>query len=372
MKRALLLPTALLLACPQPYDPPPDIDALNIDRGLYDPTTGPLQITFSEPVLLRSMTIALRLDRHTIEYDACVEKEDGSLPEGCAEAATAILGPCTLSGATADPDHRDPDTFKFNCDGGNITVSADQKIVTLEPNTTLTPYERYSIDVDAGLEDADGRVRGVGIREVFQVASNIACGPTTFESGMFFAIFDIEVPIPAQFHFFFWSEVNPDTGQLRAFGADADPHDEMTDTKLNRVPSDWFADTRAEGGAIVEATGQVATVDGDTVVVVFPFDLRVAVPPVLAPGAELNARVSRGEVAGTPAPMGDTDLIAGRLFGPKVFFGEGADQSDLGMGNGTVRMFRINDLSNIPSKPELLRRGVTVEDIEAPFPPCID
>ena len=360
---------SLLAACPAPYDPPPELIALNVDKGLYDPTAGPLQLTFSEPLVLRTMTLTLRLDRHTIEYDACLKDSAGNLPPDCEEEATAVLGPCTTNGAAASREPNADGSIKFECEGGSISVSTDNQTVTLETRTSLTPFESYTIDIEAGLEDAGGRTRGVPIRSVFQVASPIACAPTDFRSGFFFAIFDIEVPIAAQFHFFFWIQIDAATGQLRAYGADADPNDPMADTKLNRNPAEWFADTRPEGGAVIEANGQIGEADGDKLVVVYPFDLLVAVPPVLAPGAELAARVTTGPVAGTPAPPDDREHIIGRLFGPQVIFGSGDDQSDLGAGNGTVTMFRIEP-SEAPAKTELLRPGVTEADIEAPFEAC--
>jgi len=363
--RALLL-AALTAGCLADYDPPPELASINLEQGLFDPSRGPLKLALSEPVRLGTLNLALYLGRTNIEAVLCVKDDGGQLPPGCAEEAAPILGPCAAnlraSEVTSDGG------LRFTCPGGGFTVDANNAVLSLEPSLPLAPFERYALVLAPGLEDSAGRSRKTPLRVNFGVKSQIPCGPTDFQPGFFFTVFDIESPIASQFHFFFRIEVKATTGELNIFGADADPIDPaMTDQKIDRDARRWRADPMPGTGTTVEARGIVADVDGGRVMAVFPFTLDVAVPRVEAPGAELSGRFSMIEVPNAPA--GPREVIAGRLSAPNVFLGAGAERAAVGPGRGTATIFRLRD-DEAPPLASLLRAGRSIADVTAPFGEC--
>ena len=365
-RRTAIACLSAAVAC-QSYDPPPELESVNVDKGLYDPAVGPLTVRFTEPVRPKTLTITLRLARHNIELDACVPGPDGELPEGCTEEATAVLGPCEGNPAVADADPDDATAIRYTCPGGAIVIDGERTAVTLRPTLSLTPYERYVLEVDRGLEDDEGVTRGVPIRTMFAVQSAVDCGPTDFEPGFFFTVFDVLDPLSIQFHFFFHIDVKPGTGEIRMFGADIDPKNDSVVQKTNRNPKDWYTDPDPPSGTTIVATGQVADIDTGRVMVVFPFMLTVAVPPVEAPGVELQAQIAMGQIPG--APGGPRETIIGRFFGPAVNMGLDNERRELGAGEGNVVMFRLEP-DEEPDVTELLATGVAVTDIRKPLTNC--
>lgn len=366
--RWLAVTLLLCSACFETYDAPPEVASINLEQGLYDPQSGPLRLNFTEPVDLKTLRVTLFLGRTNAEQDLCEPDQAGALPDGCTDEARAVVGPCATTLDKADPDSRDE--LRFLCDGGIVTVGPDNSSLSIEPAINLTPFERYILRIDTGLTDAGGRARSVPLDVIFQVKSNLPCEPIDFESGWFFTIFDIQEPISAQFHFVFWIQVNDQTGQIRAYGSDIDPNDATVDPDTNRDFTQWYIDPFPPTGATIVAEGQVAEIDGAVVLVVFPFTLSVIQPRVEAPGAELNGRATERAVTGTNDPPGTTrQVIDGRLNGPAVFLGDGEGQMFLGAGAGGATFIRLN-IAEAPDLRSILPKGVTVQDVVAPFSAC--
>jgi hypothetical protein len=363
----LALLTGALSGCLDDYDPPPELASINVAQGLYDPETGPLEVKLSEAVDVDTLVVTLFLGRTDKELDLCLAAE-GPLPAGCAEEARPVVGPCPVVFANGRRDEDDPTTLRFACEGGTLVLPKENDRFQLETAQPLVPYERYVLRLESGLADVTGRARRTPLDVPFQVRSAVPCGPTGIESGFFFAVFDIEQPIAAQFHFVFWVQVKQETGEVRLYGADIDPKDTSIDSKVNRdFATSWIVDPHPPTGATILASGQLANIDGADVLVVFPFTLAVAVPRVEAPGTELQGRFLRRAVAG--APGGEREVIEGRLNGPAVFLGDGADRAAIGPGRGQALLFRLTP-EEVPELAELLPMGVTVQDVAAPFGEC--
>jgi hypothetical protein len=300
----------------------------------------------------------LVVDRRGFEDEPCVGPGD---PEGCSETPPTLLGPCSADPARAEVI---AGGVRYQCEGGTFEIDAGATRLALFPLTSYAPYERYALRIAAGLTGTDGHARGVPLVAIFQAAGDLPLAPTDFEPGMFFAVIDTFEPIAAQFHFFFYLAVKPETGELRYFAVDADPIDPATDIRTNREPRDWKTDPLDGTGATLRAAGQVADGPDGRVIYINPFLLKVAVPPVEAVGTEVGARVRTATLAAIPG--GARELIEGTMYSPAVFLGLDGERSDLGPGRGTALLFRMHP-DEQPPLEDFLSPGVTVDEIVRPF-----
>ena len=356
----------LLGGCFPKYDPPPELLTINLEQGLYDPSKGPLELVFTEPVVLKTVELTLYLGRTDEDFRLCIPDKNGELANGCTEEARVIIGPCKANPANARVDEDLSDGLIFSCEGGEMSMDSANRTLSVYPQTSLAPFETYRVEVSAGLEDENGRNRKVPIGESFQVKSNIPCQATDFESGFFFSTFDIEAPARGQFHFLFWVQVNPETGQTRLYGSRLRPQDGIDPTS-NRNYSDWFIDRDPQTGSDILATGQTARIGTEEVFAVYPFTLNVNQPRIIAPGVELSGQLIQSKVDG--AGEEERDLVNGRLSGPQILLGEGADQTDLGAGYGTATMFRLLD-SEAPALADGLPDSISAAEAQMAFEPC--
>lgn len=349
--------TLNVLGC-DTYVPPPEFEDANLINGEYDPAAGALSVAFNRPIAGETLQIELRLDRRSREGDLC-GAVDAAI--GCRREATRVLGPCVADGSKAE---RLDDGARYTCEGGAIALDTAEKTLRLEPLARLIPYERYVLIVDAGLTDRDGRDRGSPLELIFQVKGDLPRAPTDFEQGMFWAVVETFEPLSAQFHFFFWLAVKQETGEIRAFAADADPVDPNEDPKVNRNPAEWTSDPNAPSGSALRASGQVADTQDGRVIRVYPFLLQVSVPPVDAVGAEVGARISMAELPNVPG--GVREVIEGTLTAPEIFLGIGDERAALGPGRGTITLIRLRE-EETPSLESILPAGATLADIENAF-----
>lgn len=337
------------------------------ERGIYDPSSGPLVLEFSEPIVPASLRLRLRLDRANPERDVCREREDEDLPAGCTEPARTIVGDCVVDPARAERPEPGSTSTRYPCGtGGSFRLESDGSRVTVEPEVSLVPFERYALEVDPGLEDHDGRVRNVGSAIPFQVASEYPLAPTSFQGGMFFTVFEIDVPVAVEFDFLFWIEVQKDTGEVRLFGSDIDPNDPSIDPKTNRDPADWHPDPNQPSGASIDTRGQVVDSESGPLLVAFPFLLEVHVPAIDAPGVELNARFSDAAFPGAPTPPEIRQRADGRIFAPRVYLGLDDERAFAGEGRGTVKLYRLT-AEEAPPLETLMPTGRNADEIRNTF-----
>jgi hypothetical protein len=360
--RPLILPLVLAssFSC-DAYDPPPKIADLGLDRGIFDPKDGPIRLQFSEPITVSTLSISIWLDRRSHEKDLCIP-EGESLPDGCSEEAVRIAGPCEANPANAIRDAQADGSVGFSCDDGIMLVSSDRRSATFEAVRGLIPFERYILELAPGLSDDLGRAQVGPIREPFQVKAEFELAPTDFPEGMFFTVFDIVEPVPIQFHFAFWFEVNSDTGEIKLFGADLDPNDpDVTDTLTDRDIANWHTDPNPPTGATIMTKGQIADGSDGRVLRIFPFQLTVTSPAIDAAGVELSGRFGRRAVEGAPPP--EREVAEATIYSPRVSLG---GESQLGEGRGTAFLFRLTEEETLPLA-EILPEGMTVEDVRNSF-----
>lgn len=363
MRTGLSIAAFCLIGGCETYLAPPDIASLNVEAGVYDPASGPLTATLSRAVDLASVDLTLFVDRRSREGGLCVRAgADAVLPDGCAGEATVVLGPCPL--ASSPSDRTDDQRTRFRCStGGSVIVSTERDALVLELDGALVPFERYTLQLAPGLTSGEGADTGVVTEARFSVKSDLPLAPTDLEPGMFFAIVDIFEPIPAQFQFWFWFAVKPETGELRFYASDADPQDMSIDPKVNRDPTLWKADPNPPTGATLSARGQVADSGGQRLLRIFPFRLLVTVPPVEALATEISARISMGEYPGAPAMT--REIVEGSMASPAVFLGLDSERAALGPGRGSITMFRLLE-SEQPPFLTILGTGVTEEEVKNP------
>ena len=360
--RTRLLVVTLALAACETYVAPPRIQSLNVEAGIYDPARGPLEVKLSGAVDLATVSLDLFIDQRSREGELCVPDANGVLAEGCAGEALRVLGPCTPKSAPSE--RTDDQRTRFRCgSGGAIIAGAARDSLTLELDGRHTPFERYTVRLGVGLTGVEGADTGVPSEARFSVKSDVPLAPTDFAPGMFFAVVDIFEPIPAQFQFWFWIAVKPETGELRLYAADADPKDMSIDPKVNRDPVLWVADPGPPTGATLSAAGQVADVDGQRLLRIFPFRLLVTVPPVEAVSTEVNARVTQGEFPGAP-PL-TRDIIEGTMQSPGVFLGLDAERAALGAGRGSIALVRLTEAEQ-PPFASILEVGLTEDAVKNP------
>lgn len=333
-----------------------------MEAGVYDPERGPLEVTFTGPVDLATVNLSLFVDRRSREGELCVAADGAMLPTGCSMPAARTLGPCPL--ATSPSSRTDDGRVRFECAaGGAVIAKTDRTGLALELEGALVPFERYTIDIAPGLTSAAGADTGVATQARFSVKSDLPLAPTDLMPGMFFAVVDIFEPIPAQFQFWFWFAVKPETGELRLYAADADPVDMSVDPKVVRDPARWTPDPNPPRGVTLAASGQVSDQGGQRLVRIFPFQLLVTEPPVEAVGTEVSARITLGEFPGAPAMT--REILEGTIQSPGVFLGLDSERAALGPGRGAIVMFRLTEAEQ-PPFASILATGVTEAQVKEP------
>lgn len=341
------------------YEAPPRIESSNLTRGAYDQDEGPLRLTFEKPLDPTTLRLSVFLDRTNVENDLCVAGEEG-MPAGCEREAVSLAGPCERR---PDSEFRldDPSQGRaYRCPGGSFIISPDDTTLSISLESALIPFERYVLVFEPGLANADGRTLRIPLVQRFQAAGAFELGPIDFEPGMYFTVFDVTMPVNAQFHFLFYVWVNRETGETRMFGADLDPKDETVQPDSNRNPADWILDPNPPTGATIAAIGQMADTSGGRALAVFPFQLKIVQPAIEAADTELSGNFRSALVAGGPSDERET--VSGSMFAARVFLGDGGSRAELGSGSGRIFMFRL-DPAEEPPVEALLPDGVTLADV---------
>lgn len=337
MVHRLIPAIALLLPACGEYDPPPQVAHVNMERGTYDPTRGDIVVTFSEPVDTESLWIDVVAAKLSAESDLCLPAND--LPAGCAGAAAVAI------------DH----------ESDLIRVAEDRTSVRID-GSGLEGFTKYLVRVRGGLSDDAGRTRKPDTLIPFFVKADVAGTPTDFEPGLFFGRLTTTQPLPIKVTMFFWVQVDPLEGLVKLFGCDADPVGGGPDASEPSMQQDkWAADPLPPLGFTVIANGVIQEGEGDPVMELLPFDLKVTTPPVIAGGAVFRGSIFEGE---PPGDVGGTrQLISGQLDAESVSLGgtmlEGTAQGDL-------VLFRLNDGEG-PPLADLLAEGVTEDDVYSTF-----
>jgi hypothetical protein len=198
-----LLAVALAPAC-EDYEPPPQPVLAGLTSDVLDDPRAPLVIDFGTPVEPDTLFVKIAF------FDQDVE---GNLPDEDADPATKLR---VLL-------RRDPLE-------GDVGARAELELggsrLRLVPESALPVGPKLVLVVEGGLRSAEtGRVANNRLRIPFSYSVKCASGSSTFASGTYFVLLEVEKPIASQIQLLAFIEVDPATGALTSqfTNADRDP-----------------------------------------------------------------------------------------------------------------------------------------------------
>lgn len=319
-------------ACEE-YEAPPTAVVLGLGSGVLDDSRAPLVIDFGVPV-----------DPNTVMVKVAIADTDteGNLADEDANPESALR--VVL--------RRDPGEGDLNVDA---TFEEGDRKLRLVPKAALPVGPKLVLLVEAGITSRSGRVTTYRQKILFSYTVRCAAGrPTTFQSGTYFALLDVEKPISTQIQLFGIFEADPATGALvgQFTNADRDPRLQCPTPcsaaeVCRKLPSpacvppseraagvddypDFVPNATPPTGYSFFIQGCVVD-DGDkSGVVTAPARMVVQSPNVTIEGLTLTAQF---------ANAGGTVRGNGGLSADVVFLGESA----LGGGKGTMSALRIPD-----------------------------
>lgn len=205
-------------AC-EKYVAPPEITVAGAKDGVLTDTKAPLLLTFSKPI-----------DRNTL--DLKVVPLDLDLEGNLADERDA------------SPDE-EPDLkalFSYSKDetlGGEAELSGDDTSILVKPTAPFPVGQKLAIVVEPGLATKEGGV-ATTVRKRILFSYDFKCsgtrGTKVVPSGPYFALLDIEQPVPVQIQLWGRMEVDPATGNVRAQFTNADRNPAL------KCPSDCGAE----------------------------------------------------------------------------------------------------------------------------------
>ncbi len=316
-------------AC-EKYVAPPEVSVQGAKDGVLTDSKAPLVLSFSKPI--RPETLDIKI----LPLDLDIE---GNLPDerGVPDAELKPLFSWT------QVDRTSPDIV-----GGSAELSGDDSALIVTPNAPFPVGQKLVAVVEAGLSTKDGVVTTVRKRILFSY--DFRCsgtrGSKIVSSGSYFALLDIEEPVPVQIQLWAKFEVDPATGNVRAQFTNADrkpgqscPTDCGTEKVCRLLPNPECVVPSLKAGGVDEfpdfvpnatpPTGYTLTVNGciedqDATSAAFvsaPANLVVQKPEVQVNGLILTASFkkdsagvlrSTGTVTGSEIVFGSSRLKSGR------------------------------------------------------------
>jgi hypothetical protein len=360
---ALALLVTLLAASPscERYQPPPDVSVEGMTNGILDDPRAPLVVDFGMPV--DPSTVHLKV----AFYDTDI---DGNLPD---EEPTPGQLRLVLRRDEDDGDYAVTASFENN----NSTLR-------LVPSGALPVGPKLVLLVEPGLRSADGRERHYRTRLPFSYAVKCApsARPTTFQSGTYFLLLQVEKPIGTQIQLFGAIDVEPTTGafigQFTKASRNRDgsrcptPCASTDACRLLPAPAcvapstaagtvdeypDWLPNSAPPVGFSFEVRGCVVDDGAANDVLTAPSTMIVEQPAVTVQGLVMTAQFSPGAdgvVRATGSLTSDATLLGTAGLGP---------------GSGTMTAVRIPDdrvPANVPQPPPLGDAGVAAEGGASP------
>lgn len=342
----LLAAPLALVAAPacEKFDAPPSPVLADANNGLLSDPGAPVVVTFTKPIELASLRLAIARNVTDVE---------GNLPDE--QDPPGDLSPLF----THDPDDGDR--------GGALELSADAKTVRITPKTPFPITPRMVLIVEPGLAEIGGSVTHVRRKVVFGFDVKLSCTKPskTVTSGTYFYVMDVKKPISTQVQLFAVLQALPTgeiLGQFTRAKRNPDPSRCPTPCKSTEacrllpqpacvIPSeragtpDEFSDYIPD---VALPTGYSFTVhgcaeddaNGTASYVNLPVDVVVPQPPVTLRNTRFASTFTldpTGLVRGTGAITAD-DVIIGPISS--------------GAGEGSLAMRKIPDgIAGIPQPP---------------------
>lgn len=350
---AVVVAVATATAC-DTYVAPPEITVVGAKDGVLSDTKAPLVLSFSKPIDRATLTLSVvALD---IDLEGNLADERGI--EG-AELKSLFK---TSTGETL---------------GGTAEYGPDDGSLVIRPNAPFPVGQKLALVVEAGLATRDGVKTTVRKRILFSY--DFKCGGTkgtkVVPSGAYFAILDIEQPVPVQIQLWGRMEVDAATGNVRAQFTNADRNaaqkcpTECPPEKVCRlkpapdcvVPSlkaggveeysDFVVNVTPPTGYTITLTGCLEDQDENTAAfVTAPANLVVQKPEVQVNGLILTAALKR-------EPSGIV-RSTGTVTGSEIVFGIARLSS--GKGTATIRSVPDNEApTDIPPPPKVAPSAAT-------------
>lgn len=211
MKRLLLLFVVLVpviasaMACDS-YDPPPKAEIIGLQQGVLSDSRAPLVLFFGMPVDPDTLTVRLALNETDPEGN--LFDEDGD-PDSQLKVLVA-----------RDP--LDGDVASKN------ELTDDDSVLVMRPEAALPVGPKLVLVVEAGLKSKAGKENKV--RQKISFSYTVKCGaakPTTLQSGIYFALLEVQEPLGVQIQLYGALDVDAATGAVSGQFTNADRNPEQ-------------------------------------------------------------------------------------------------------------------------------------------------
>lgn len=346
----VLLAAPAAVAC-QDYAPPPDASIEGLTQGVLQDPHAPLVLDFGMPV-----------DESTVSLEVAFYDVDGrgNLPD------------------ERTPPQTNRDVLRHDPVSGDLGVTAtfedDDSKLRLVPTGAMPVGPQLVLLVAPGLRAKDGRERHFRTRAPFsyEVKCAPAAKPTTFQSGTYFLLLQVEKPIGTQIQLFGAIDVDHASGSFvgqftkahrnpsQACPMPCGPADACRllpspacvppSTAAGTVDEypDWIPNPTPPTGFSFEVRGCVVDDGAASDMLTQPATMIVEQPAVTVQGLTMTAQF---------APAADGIVHAtGSLVADDVLLGKGG----LGPGSGTMTALRVPDArvpKGIPQPPLLIDAG---------------
>ncbi len=328
---AAILAAPLLAAACDTYVAPPDVEVSDAKDGVLTDTKAALVLAFSKPVDRKTVDIKIL----PLDID-----DEGNLPDerdagGVPADERPTLKPLFSHSVTGD-------------EGGTAVFTQDDTRLVVTPNAPFPVGQKMVVVVEAGLSTRDGVATQVRKRVLFSY--EFRCGGTRgtklVTSGAYFALLDIQEPVPVQIQLYGRIDVDQATGKLVAQFTNADrnpgltcPQDCGAEKVCRKLPapdcvvpsfkagsvdefSDFVPNNTPPTGYTILVSGCAEDQDETTAAfVTAPGNLVVQKPEVQVNGLVLTASFkkdgagilrSTGTVTGSEIVFGSARLSSGR------------------------------------------------------------
>lgn len=206
LKRLLLLIVlgvvfvSTAMACDS-YDPPPKVEIIDLQQGVLQDSRAPLVLFFGMPVDPETLTVRVALNETDPEGNLFDEDED---PDSQLKVLIA----------------RDP--LDGDVASKNELIEGDSALI-MRAEAALPVGPKLVLIVEAGLKSKAGKENKV--RQKVTFSYTVKCGaakPTKMQSGVYFALLEVQEPIGSQIQLYGAFDVDPNTGALSGQFTNAD------------------------------------------------------------------------------------------------------------------------------------------------------
>jgi hypothetical protein len=186
------------------YVAPPEITVVGAKDGVLTDTKAPLVLSFSKAIKRETLKLAIVALDVDLEGNLPDERDSGT--EEVAELKALFRTDAT-------------ETL-----GGTVDYAADDSGIVVRPTAPFPVGQKLALVVEAGLSTKDGVATTVRKRILFSY--DFKCsgtkGTKVVPSGAYYALLDIQEPVPVQIQLWGRMEVDAATGNVRAQFTNAD------------------------------------------------------------------------------------------------------------------------------------------------------